>query len=136
TWRSGWLRLRGRQIGQEHCNAEDKQTNRLPWKTAHRITPTLMAVPDERRDSAAMNVPFALAFRSTLEPNRHAGLQSRPIAVRIETQAQRIAIVIANRTLGLPGRKRAKRHKLGDRGGSRFPSRLRDLDLVAHGEAM
>ena len=42
------------------------------------------------------------------------------IALRIEAQAQRVAIVIADRALGLPGRERPERPQLGDDGRRRL----------------
>jgi hypothetical protein len=42
----------------------------------------------------------------TREPDRHAGFQFGRIALRVETQTQRIAIVVADGPLGLPGRER------------------------------
>jgi len=47
-------------------------------------------------------------------PYRHAGLEARGIALRIESQAQRAAVVIADDPLGLPGGKDAERLHLGD----------------------
>lgn len=46
---------------------------------------------------------------SASKPHRHAGREPRRIALPIETQAQRRAIMIADRPLGLPGRKRSER---------------------------
>ena len=45
--------------------------------------------------------------------------------MRIEAQAQRIAIVIADRALGLPGRERPERQQLGDDGRRRLAARPR-----------
>ena len=42
--------------------------------------------------------------RLALEPDRHARLEIRRIAFRIEAYAERAAIVIADRALGLPRR--------------------------------
>jgi hypothetical protein len=53
---------------------------------------------------------------STSNPNHHAGLKSTRIALRIETQPKRVAIVIADRALGLPGREGAERPELSDNG--------------------
>jgi hypothetical protein len=53
-------------------------------------------------------------LRSRIEPDRHARLEAGRITLQIETQAQGIAVVIANRTFGLPGRERAQRAQLGD----------------------
>src|SRR5262245_8627290 len=55
-------------------------------------------------------------LRSRIEPHRHAGLEAGRITPQIEAQAQRIAVVIANRTLGLPGRESAERTQFGDQG--------------------
>ena len=45
---------------------------------------------------------------SAIEPHRRAELEGGRIALRIEAQAQRVEIVIADRTFGLPGRERAR----------------------------
>src|SRR5262245_12106799 len=67
---------------------------------------------------------FAAPRHSAIEPDRHTGLEPGRIALRIEAQAQRIAIVIADRALRLPGRERPNRPKLGDSGGYRFAPAL------------
>ena len=77
-----------------------------------------------------------MRLRSAIEPHRHAWLEAARVAFRIKAQAKRVAIVIADCTLGLPGRKLSKRYKLGDYRGSWCPSRSHDLDFVAHREAM
>src|SRR5260370_36385718 len=68
--------------------------------------------------------------RSTLEPYCHAGLEVGRIALRIEAQPQRVAIMITDRALGLPGCKWAQRQELGDEGRARFarahPSHVED----------
>jgi hypothetical protein len=46
---------------------------------------------------------------STSDEDRHAGLESACIVSHVKTQARRVAIVIADRTLGLPGREVAER---------------------------
>ena len=61
---------------------------------------------------------------TAIEPDRHAGLEPGPIALRIEAQAQRIAIVIADRALSLPGRERPDRLKFGDDGWHGFAHAL------------
>jgi hypothetical protein len=40
--------------------------------------------------------------------------QSRSRALRVESKAQRVAMMIADRPLRLPGRERPERHQLGD----------------------
>ena len=54
------------------------------------------------------------SLRSRIEPDRHAGLEAGRITLQVEAQAQGIAVVIANRALGLPSRERAQRAQLGD----------------------
>jgi hypothetical protein len=51
--------------------------------------------------------------RSAIEPHRRARLESSVVAAQIKAQTQCIAIVVADGTLRLPGRKRAERHELG-----------------------
>src|SRR5215471_1162058 len=51
---------------------------------------------------------------SILDPNRHARLEIRRLSLRIETQAQRVAIMIADYPLGLPGGEGAERPQFGD----------------------
>jgi hypothetical protein len=43
--------------------------------------------------------------RSAIEPHRHSRLEGAHVALRLEAQAQRAAVVIVDRTLGLPRRK-------------------------------
>ena len=64
--------------------------------------------------------------RSAIEPHRHPGLEGGGIAERIEAQAQRVAVVIADGALGLPGRERPERHQLGDECG-RKSTLVRDM---------
>src|SRR5262245_57368907 len=52
-------------------------------------------------------------LRSRLEPDRHTRLKTDRI-LQIQAQAQRIAVVTANRTFGLPGRECAQRAQLSD----------------------
>ena len=60
---------------------------------------------------------FVCSRCSTIEPDRHAWLEAGRITLQIEAQAQSIAVVTANRTLGLPCRERAQRAHLGDQSG-------------------
>jgi hypothetical protein len=53
---------------------------------------------------------------SAIEPDRHAGFEAARITLRIEAQAQRIEIVVADRALGLPGREWPEWQQLGDDG--------------------
>src|SRR5882724_6321196 len=77
---------------------------------------------------AIITTPSSASF-STSNPDRHAGLKPARIALRIETQPERIAIVIADRALGLPGREGAERPQLGDDARHRLAcARTRDLD--------
>jgi len=47
------------------------------------------------------------ARRSTIEPDRHTRLETGRITHQIEAQAQSAPVVIPDRTLSLPSRKRA-----------------------------
>src|SRR5262245_33397811 len=58
--------------------------------------------------------PTVLRRRLAIEPDRHAGFEPDDIALRVEPQAQRVAIMVADRTLRLPSGERSKRHELGD----------------------
>src|SRR5260370_10232469 len=49
-----------------------------------------------------------------LDPNGHARLEACGLALRVEAQAQRIAVMIANNPLGLPGSKDPERPQFGD----------------------
>src|SRR5262252_3788051 len=64
----------------------------------------------------ASHSPFYGPRHSAIEPDRHTGLEPGRITLRIEAQAHRIAIVIADRALRLPGRERPDWPKLGDSG--------------------
>jgi len=75
--------------------------------------------------------------RLAMDPDSHPRLEADRIGLRIESQAQCVAIVIANRALGLPSRERSERHELGDEcRGWRARARPRDLDFRAHREAV
>src|SRR5262245_15943846 len=67
------------------------------------------------KGSEVRTADVSCSLGSTIEPDRHAWLEAGWIP-QIEAQAQRIAVVIANRTLGLPSREGAERAKLGDQG--------------------
>src|SRR3954467_11711187 len=51
-----------------------------------------------------------------LDPNSHAGLKACQFPLRGEAQAKRVAVVIANDPLGLPGGERSERSQFGDDG--------------------
>jgi hypothetical protein len=71
-----------------------------------------------------------------MDPNSHPGLEADRIRLRIESQAQCVTIVIADRALGLPSRERPKRHELGNNGWCRFaPALPRHLDRRSDGKA-
>src|SRR5262245_53285235 len=71
----------------------------------------------------------AVVASSTRNPDRHARLDVARIASRIEAQPQRIAIVIADRALGLPGREGTEWPHFGDDGRYRLArTRTGDLD--------
>jgi hypothetical protein len=112
TTRRRWLRLRNPQIGQERAHYNNSHGR--PSPTAHLTSPSPIQ-PD--------GLASALGGSLALEPDRHTGLEARRIAYRIEAHAERVAVMIADSTLGLPSRKRAKRRKLGNYGRFRFASR-------------
>src|SRR5262249_39614567 len=71
-----------------------------------------------------------------IEPDRHAGLEIGGIALRIEAQPQRAAVVIADRAFRLPGRERAERDQLGDDSAYRVAgARPSDIGLRPNREA-
>jgi Protein of unknown function (DUF433) len=45
----------------------------------------------------------------TLDPDAHAGLEACRFFLRVEAQAQRVAVMIANDPLGLPGGEHSER---------------------------
>src|SRR5262249_52225955 len=55
-----------------------------------------------------------LLLNSRIEPDRHARFEASRIVLQIEAQTQSVAVVTANRTLGLPGRECPQRAQLGD----------------------
>jgi hypothetical protein len=59
-------------------------------------------------------------IRSACEPDGHPGLKFGHIALGIEAQAQRIAVVITDRALGLPSRKWPQPQELRDERRGRF----------------
>src|SRR4029453_10785100 len=81
-----------------------------------------LLISDNRR------LPSFVASRSTIERDRHTRLEAGWITWQIEAQAQCIAVVTANRTLGLPGRERTQRAQLGDQGW-RLLRRARSLHI-------
>jgi hypothetical protein len=50
------------------------------------------------------------------DPDRHAWLEHYNTSLRVKSQAQRVAVVIADHPLGLPGGEGPKRPRLGDDG--------------------
>src|SRR5216684_1729900 len=50
------------------------------------------------------------------DPNSHARLKACRRCLRVEAQAKRVAVMIPNNPLGLPGRKRSERPQFGDDG--------------------
>src|SRR5215471_11609725 len=78
-----------------------------------------------------------LACPLATDPDRHAGFEPSWITLWIKTQAQCVAIVIANCPFGLPGCERPERRQLGnERGRGLGPPCLYDVDLRSHREAM
>src|SRR5712671_6050174 len=51
-----------------------------------------------------------------LDPNRHTRLEACRLSLRVEAQAKRVAVMIANHPLGLPGGERSERPQFGDDG--------------------
>src|SRR3954467_12568415 len=51
-----------------------------------------------------------------LDPNSHARLKACRFSLRIEAQAKRVAVVIPNYPLGLPGGERSERPQFGNDG--------------------
>src|SRR6266403_1109620 len=64
-----------------------------------------------------------------LDPNGHARLEACGLALRVEAQAQRIAVMIANNPLGLPGGKDPERPQFGD---DAFDRAIGTVPLHAH----
>src|SRR4051812_4955436 len=56
------------------------------------------------------------ALPLVLDPDSHARLKACRFSLRIEAQAKRVAVVIANDPLGLPGGERSDRSQFGDAG--------------------
>src|SRR5262249_298388 len=89
----------------------------LPWEAKNFDCGTSIAGPCSSRagcSSAIVIRSLSCNLRSSIEPDRHAWFEAVRMPLQIEAQAQRIAIVIANGTLGLPSRERAERAQLGD----------------------
>jgi len=57
---------------------------------------------EHQTGSTFLASPLSSLSFSTSDPDRYAWLEAIRIALRIETQPQRIAIMIADSTLGLP----------------------------------
>jgi hypothetical protein len=62
------------------------------------------------------------ALSLTFNPNSHAGFEICRLRERIEAHPQRIAVMISNHPLGLPGRERPERPQSGDNGFDRATS--------------
>src|ERR1700686_687979 len=62
-----------------------------------------------RRNATARESPSLV-----LDPNSHARIEACGLSLRVEAQAQRIAVMIANNPLGLPGGKDPERPQFGD----------------------
>ena len=90
----------------DHINrrVDFDRADRLRPKTEHRTSLRTLLIGNNRE---IFSIPCN--FRSRIEPDRHAWFEAGRITSQIEAQAQRIAIVIANGTLGLPSRERAQR---------------------------
>src|SRR5712671_798629 len=61
-----------------------------------------------------------------LDPNRHTRLEACRLSLRVEAQAKRVAVMIPNNPLGLPGGERSERPQFGDDGLGR------PIDAVPH----
>jgi hypothetical protein len=76
-----------------------------------------------------------IEFNGRARPPSQAGVRSGPL--RIEAKAQRIAVVVADCPLRLPGRKRPERYQLGDECRRRLVcARPSDVDFRPYGEAV
>src|ERR1700676_1543909 len=83
-----------------------------------------------RREARHFTTDFRVMSRQCLllmlDPNSHAGLEACRLSRRIEAQAKRIAVMIANHPLGLPGGKDSERPQFSDDGFGRA------IDTVPH----
>ena len=85
------------------------------------LKPELSRSDPRQEGVAATSIPR----RSSREPHRHPGLEGSGIAERIEAQAQRVAVVIADRTFGL-----------GPSRSSQLPNACSDAAACEQGEAV
>jgi hypothetical protein len=88
--------------GQINCTAPGR----------HRIPP--LGMPRFRMEADATHLDKISSRKSRIDPDRHARLESCRVTLQVEAQAQSIAVVTANRALGLPGCERAQRAHFGD----------------------
>src|SRR5262245_63554628 len=87
---------------------------RLRLETEHRDLLDLQRSREAALCSSVEICPFLALSDQGSDPDRNAWFEAGRITLQIEAQAERIAIVIANGTLGLPSRERAQRAQLGD----------------------
>src|ERR1700744_1325425 len=74
---------------------------------------TVAFITRSQTDGAILSLPLEPSL-SMLDPDSHAWLKGRPLADRIEAQPQRVAVVIANHPLGLPGGEGSEWLQFGD----------------------
>src|SRR5215510_9462865 len=109
------LACRDRSSDRTHIDSRTPSCRQLHCLAPRLECPTTAAL--QARTNSICHASHSPCFgprHSAIEPDRHAGLELRRIALRIEAQAKRIAIVIADRTLGLPRCEGSERSKLGD----------------------
>src|SRR5215813_3716295 len=94
-------------------NSTPRSSNGQPLEGNQRL-------PQSNEARSLTKIASVAVPRSTVEPHCHTGLEGGRIALRIEAQAHRIAVVITDRALGLPSCKRPKRQELGDERRGRF----------------
>src|ERR1700736_5205104 len=73
---------------------------------------------DGKRLSSKHSKSFAESCEPllVLDPDGHARLKARRLSRRVEAQAERVAVMIANDPFGLPGGERSERPQFGDAG--------------------
>ncbi len=64
-----------------------------------------------------------------LDPNRHTRLEACRLSLRVEAQAKRVAVMIPNNPLGLPGGERSERPQFGD---DAFDRAISTVPLCVH----
>src|ERR1700737_3997037 len=130
-------RSRPEQSDQRQANQPaniSHQTRASPDSTslASRIEfPTMTVAPERlRREARHFATDFRVISRQRwllmLDPNSLAGLGACTLSLRVEAQAKRIAVMIPNHPLRLPGGKDSERPQFSDDGFGRA------IDTVPH----